>query len=95
MVGVAQMLADANHEIAEFAVIVPDAWHGKGVGGTLLDYCLKLARRWGIKRVVAETDPGNGRMLALFRKRGFAADVCYSDEAVYLEKTLGPLLNEA
>jgi acetyltransferase len=88
LVGVAHMLADANHESAEFAVIVPDAWHGKGVGGRLLDYCLELSRRWGIRRVVAETHPGNQAMLALFRKRGFASDVCYEDGAVYLEKTL-------
>jgi acetyltransferase len=90
LIGVAHLLADANHDTAEFAVIVADAWQGKGLGGKLLDHCVELAQRWGIDRIVAETHPRNRAMLATFRKRGFQANVCYEDEAVYLERSLAP-----
>jgi acetyltransferase len=88
LIGVANLLADANHEEAEFAVIIADPWQGKGLGGRLLDYCLELAARWGIKRIVAETEPTNKLMLAVFRSRGFRSEVCYDDSTVYLEKKI-------
>ena len=73
---------------AEYAVIVPDPWQGRGVGGLLLDYCLEVAARWGISEVVAETDPANIRMLSMFQKRGFNSDVRREEEVVFLKKKL-------
>jgi len=32
---------DADETVAEFAVLVTDFWQDKGLGGMLLDYCLK------------------------------------------------------
>ena len=91
LAGVAQLLADPNHETAEFAVLVPDAWQGRGVGGTLLEYCLELARGWGIQRVVAETEPRNHRMLGLFRRHGFRAEMRFDEDVVLLERDIVPL----
>jgi hypothetical protein len=54
----------------------------------LLDYCLEHAARWGISEVVAETDPGNKRMLSQFQKRGFDSDVHRDEDVVYLSKRL-------
>ena len=88
LIGVGQLITDLNHETAEYAVIVPDPWQGKGVGALLLDYCLVLAARWGIAEVVAETDPENMRMLALFHKRGFNSVIRREDEVVFLRKSL-------
>jgi acetyltransferase len=90
LIGVAQLLADATHETAEYAVLVPDPWQGKGLGRMLLDHSLELARRWGIKRIVAETDPQNSRMLNAFARRGFQADVHREEEVVFLQKWLVP-----
>lgn len=89
LIGVAHLLTDANRDTAEFAVIIADAWQRKGLGGILLDYCLELAGRWGFKRIVAETHPGNRPMLAIFDSRGFIAKVRRDEEVVYLEKALG------
>jgi acetyltransferase len=89
LVGAADLLADLNHDAAEFAVMVADPWQGKGLGGSLLDYCLELARRWGFRRVVAETHPENKPMRAVFQGRGFAAQVGRDDDVVYFEKFLG------
>jgi acetyltransferase len=88
LIGVGQLITDLNHESAEYAVIVPDPWQGRGVGALLLDYCLVLAARWGIAEVVAETDPENMRMLSLFHKRGFNSVIRREDEVVFLRKSL-------
>jgi acetyltransferase len=88
LIGVGQLITDLNHETAEYAVIVPDPWQGKGVGALLLDYCLVLAARWGIAEIVAETDPENMRMLSLFHKRGFNSVIRREDEVVFLRKSL-------
>ena len=88
MVGIAELITDANHDTAEFAVLVPDPWQGKILGGMLLDYCLEVAARWGIERVVAETDPGNVRMLRVFEKQGFRFQVHREDDVVFAEKSL-------
>ena len=88
LAGVAQLIADPNHETAEFAVLVPDPWQGRKIGGTLLDYCLELAAGWGINRVVAETDPENTRMLDAFSKRGFSAEIHVQDRVVILERPI-------
>ncbi|MCB1878128.1 MAG: bifunctional acetate--CoA ligase family protein/GNAT family N-acetyltransferase [Chromatiales bacterium] len=88
LAGVAQLMADPNHESAEFAVLIPDPWQGKKLGGILLDYCLELAQQWGLRRVEAETDPDNRRMLETFRKRGFRAEVNREEEVVLLELDL-------
>ena len=91
LIGVAHLLTNANRDAAEFAVIIADAWQRKGLGGILLDYCLELAGRWGFTRILAETHPKNLPMLAIFKRRGFAARVCPEEEVVYLEKALATL----
>jgi len=88
LVGIAQIIPDPHHETAEFAVLVPDHWQGKKVGGMLLDYSLELAAGWGIRRVIAETDPDNRRMLETFHKRGFHAEIRREEEIVLLERSL-------
>jgi len=71
LIGVGRLVADMNHEAAEYAVIVVDRWHGHGLGGLLTDYCLEVAKKWGVRKVVAEVSKDNSRMLATFRSRGF------------------------
>lgn len=88
LIGIGQLITDLDHESAEYAVIVPDPWQGRGVGGLLLDYCLEVAARWGIREVTAETDPANTRMLTMFQKRGFSSDMRREDDVVFLRKAL-------
>jgi len=74
LIGVGRLVADVNHETAEYGVIVADRWQGHGLGALLTDYCLDVAKRWGVKRLMAETTKNNIRALALFRNRGFELD---------------------
>jgi acetyltransferase len=71
LIGIGRLVADMNHDAAEYAVIVVDRWHGHGLGGLLTDYSLEVAKKWGVKKVVAEVSKDNMRMLATFRDRGF------------------------
>ncbi|MHB1034309.1 MAG: bifunctional acetate--CoA ligase family protein/GNAT family N-acetyltransferase [Pirellulales bacterium] len=86
LIGVGRLVADPDHEAAEYAVIVVDRWHGHGLGGLLTDYCLEIAKTWGVKRVVAETSPDNNRMLATFRNRGFELDEKKESDVVMVRK---------
>jgi len=74
LIGVGRLVADVNHETAEYGVIVADRYQGHGLGGLLTDYCLDVAKRWGVKRLMAETTKNNVRALATFRNRGFELD---------------------
>ena len=88
LAGIAQLITDANHDTAEFAVLISDPGQGKGLGGMLLDYCLEVAARWGIGRVVAEVDPDNLRMLRVLEKRGFRFRVHREEDVVFVDKSL-------
>ncbi|MFQ6033544.1 MAG: GNAT family N-acetyltransferase, partial [Candidatus Bipolaricaulia bacterium] len=63
--------SDPNLQEAELAVVVGDPWQGRGVGSLLTDYCIKIARRRGIKRIVAEMLPDNEIIIGMFERRGF------------------------
>ena len=69
-------------------MLVADAWQGKGLGGILLDYCLEIAGNRGLRQIVAETDPRNHKMIAVFTKRGFRSQLSIEDDVVYLHKQL-------
>jgi acetyltransferase len=88
LIGVGSLSAESDETSAEFAVLVSDAWQGKGLGGMLLDYCLEIAGHWGVKTIIAETDPHNHKMLESFAKRGFIARRDFEAEVVYLHKLL-------
>jgi acetyltransferase len=71
LVGVARLEADPDHTNAEYAVIVPDAYQGKGIGGLLTRRCMEIAKDWGVREVIAITLPDNHSMVSLFRRHKF------------------------
>jgi acetyltransferase len=89
LVGVGRLVADADHTNADYAVLVADAWQGRGLGSLLTDYCLEICSSWGIDTVVVETTPGNDRMINVFAHRGFDLDRSLSSDVVLGRKQLG------
>lgn len=87
-IGVGRLAADPNHESAEYAVLVADAWQNSGLGLKLTDYCVEIARQWGICRITAETALENHRMISIFEQRGFQVDRNLATGVVTVEKFL-------
>jgi acetyltransferase len=71
MLGVARVISGRNLREAEFSVVVSDAWQGKGIGASLLQRCLFIAKERGIQKVIGTVLAENTQMLALGRKLGF------------------------
>jgi len=82
LIGVGRMIADPDHESVEYAILIVDAWQGKEIGSMLTDYCLEIARKWRLKRVVAQTTADNYPMISVFRKRGFTITYNQCDSTV-------------
>lgn len=88
LIGVGQLMCDADHSDAEYAVLVADAWQGRGLGGMLTEYCLEIAQTWDLAEVVGETDRTNRRMIATFKRAGFELDFGAAADVVIARKTL-------
>jgi acetyltransferase len=79
LLGVGRLVANVDHSRAEYAVLVIDAWQGRGLGSLLTDYCLAISQTWGVKYIQAETSRDNHRMVAMFQRRGFQAKLLPPD----------------
>ena len=71
MLGVARIIGDPDGKTGEFAVLVGDAWQGKGIGSNLLEKCLSIAEKQGFIEVHGIVLKENQNMLALGKKLGF------------------------
>lgn len=87
-IGVGRLVADANHETAEFALLVADAWQNSGLGLKLMTVCLEIARTWRVCRIVAETALDNSRMISIFEQHGFRIDRNLKEGTVTVEKSV-------
>jgi acetyltransferase len=71
ILGVARLNRTRVREHAEFALLVADAYQGRGLGSTLLRRLLDVGRAEGIHRAFAEIATENASMQAVCRKLGF------------------------
>jgi len=71
MMGVGRLVMAPDRSTAEFAVIVADPWHGKGLGEKLISRVIEIAREYGVKSLWGEVLAENVPMLALVKKMGF------------------------
>ena len=58
---------------AEIAFVVIDEYQGQGVGSLLMQHLAVIARRAGLKNLIAEVLPENAAMRKVFSKFGFQA----------------------
>jgi acetyltransferase len=71
MLGVARVILGRDPREAEFSVVVGDPWQGEGIGASLLQRCLGIAKERGVHEVTGAVLVENTQMLALGRKLGF------------------------
>src|SRR6266511_3593370 len=62
-------------ERAEVALVIDDAFQGRGLGTLLLGQLAESARAQGVELFTAEVLPGNYQMLQVFRDSGFAVRI--------------------
>jgi acetyltransferase len=70
LLGVARLVADGAGR-AEFAVLVSDAWQGRGLGHVFMDYCLRNVDRTRVHEIYGITGRDNDRMIKVFKRHGF------------------------
>jgi RimJ/RimL family protein N-acetyltransferase len=90
LVGVARYAWDAGADEAEIAVVVQDAWQGRGLGTILLRALLAHADGRGISRFRAYVLADNHRMLRLIGKLGLVAQRSLDRGVVSLHLTRRP-----
>ena len=86
-IAVGRYAPDADGRNAEFALVVADAWQGKGLGRRLLERLVDAARKAGYEALYGHILEANRDMLDLARKLGFAA-AGRSGDAVTVKRPL-------
>ncbi len=88
LVGVGRLIADPDHETVEYAILIIDSYQQKDLGNIITDFCMEIAGKWNLKKIVAQTTTDNKRMISVFKKRGFSVHSGGSDATVEVEKEL-------
>jgi acetyltransferase len=88
MMGVSRLVTTPDRQDAEFALIVADPWHGKGLGSKLMERLIDVAREMGVKRLHGDVLSGNHPMLSLMDKLGFILKKDKEGETVQVEMML-------
>src|SRR4029077_18406088 len=70
-VGVARYTTNPDGESAEFAVVVADAWQGRGVGSLLMRRLIECAKRNGLTRLEGVVLRANSGMRKFCERLGF------------------------
>jgi acetyltransferase len=71
IVGVARYIANPDHESAEFAIVIADAWQHRGVARGLMHGLIAAARRRGLTRLTGSVLRANQNMLHFTAALGF------------------------
>jgi acetyltransferase len=72
IIGVARYVVDAEEGGCEFALVIADAWQGRGIGRRMLEKLITVARARGLARIYGDVLSTNRPMLELARRLGFA-----------------------
>jgi len=90
LIAVARLVADPDHEEADFGVLVADEFQRRGLGSLLTQKCVEIGRRWGLKRITGETTSDNLAMIHIFRELGFQFDPSAEPQIVLTHLPLAP-----
>ena len=81
-IGVSRYVMAPGGKSAEFALVVADEWHGRGVGTRLMQALFDAARARGISTLEGEILRNNATMLRLVANLGFHTHELDTDESV-------------
>jgi acetyltransferase len=72
IVGVSRIVTNPDQASCEFSLLVADEMAGKGLGSRLMEGIMAVARDKGLSEIDGLVLSGNGKMLALMKRLGFA-----------------------
>jgi acetyltransferase len=78
-IGVARYVKYPDGRQCEFALAIADAWHGKGVGATLMQALMANARSVGLESMEGFVLTTNQAMLKLVKFLGFSSEISNDD----------------
>jgi RimJ/RimL family protein N-acetyltransferase len=87
LIAVARYGTEPGADEAEIAVVVQDAWQGRGLGTILLSALLDHAVRRGITKFLAYVLADNHRMLRLIGRQGVVTERSHDQGVVSLRFT--------
>lgn len=87
--GVARYVINADRDSCEFALVVGDAWQGKGIGSKLMISLMDVAREKGLRSIEGDVLSANHNMLKLMSALGFG--ITASDEDPSLKRVIRQL----
>ncbi|MBN2439124.1 MAG: bifunctional acetate--CoA ligase family protein/GNAT family N-acetyltransferase [Deltaproteobacteria bacterium] len=79
LIGIGNLIIDANGIAGEFAIIVHDEFQGKGLAAKLLDILVGIASERGLHEFYGFLEPANRRMTALCERLGMTRRSVYDD----------------
>ncbi len=80
--GVARFAINPDGDSCEFALVVADNLHGKGLGQKLMTSLMEAARAKGLKTVEGEVLSNNHNMLKLMTRIGFSTKSSEDDHSI-------------
>jgi acetyltransferase len=81
-IGVARYTTNLDQKGCEFALVVGDAWQGRGIGHQLMEKLMEIARDRGLERIEGQVLSNNARMLNLMTSLNFSIDNDPEDPAI-------------
>ena len=90
LIAVARLVADPDHEEADYGILVADDFQHRGLGRLLTEKCIEIGRRWGLAQVTGETTTDNIAMIRIFRTLGFQLEFHAASQTVLARLNLQP-----
>lgn len=88
IIGIGRLSKEHQVDEGEFALILSDAWQGRGLGRQLLALLIQVARDEGLSRLSGHILGGNREMQAVCRKLGFLLHHQHGDSECLAELPL-------
>jgi acetyltransferase len=82
LLGAVRLHADANHDVAEYAILVRSDLKGRGLGWKLMQLVIEYAKADGIKQIQGEVLRENTVMLRMCEELGFNVAPAPDDQAL-------------
>jgi acetyltransferase len=81
-IAVARYVTNPDGRTCEFAIVVADDWHNRGIATELLRRLIDVARGRGLDRMDGIVLRENKGMIALAKELGFEQESCADDPQV-------------